>query len=118
MSEVTKTNSNEIKVDVKDIATLIGEVCSSSYGVVGLVGVKNSILSFDNLLKKDKFVEGILIKKERNKSVVDVHVVVAYGVKITEVVNELGKHLSYVLNKKYGKIFGKINVFVEELRDL
>ena len=42
----------------------------------------------------------------------------AYGVKISEVVRELYKGISYNLNKKYGPIFNKINIYVEELRDL
>ena len=118
MTKDLSVESIEVKVDVKELATLIGDVCSSSYGVLGLASTKKTSNMFDILLKKDKYIEGILIKKERNKYVVDVHVVVAYGVKITEVVNELGKRLSYNLNKTYGKVFGKINIYVEELRDL
>lgn len=107
-----------VEVSIKDIASLIGDVCSSSYGVVGLTdehGVKNPLAT---ILNKENYVEGILVKKYRNKYTIDVHVVIANGVKISEVVNELSKRISYNLERKYGKIFSKINIYVEELRVL
>lgn len=107
-----------IKVSSKDIADTIGEVCSSSYGVVGLTGVKDVRNTIATILNADNYVEGILLRKVKSKYVVDVHVVIVYGVKISEVVNELSKRLSYTLEKKFGKIFSEINIFVEELRVL
>ena len=53
-----------------------------------------------------------------NKYDIDVHLVVAYGVKISEVVNEVSKRIAYEANKKYGNIFGKVNVYVDDLLNL
>lgn len=117
-NDVKKVKSIEIQVSTKDIAELVGEVCSSSYGVLGLTKVKNLKSQLATLLNKDNYIEGILISKEKSKYIIDVHVLVAYGVKISEVVNELSKGIAYNLNKKYGPVFSKVNIYVEELRDL
>ena len=111
-------NNIEVKIEDKEIAELIGDVCSSTYGVVGLTKVKSLKSQLAIILNRNNYLEGILLTKEKNKYVVDVHVVMAYGVKISEVVRELYKGISYNLNKKYGPIFNKINIYVEELRDL
>ncbi|MBO8427033.1 MAG: Asp23/Gls24 family envelope stress response protein [Firmicutes bacterium] len=119
MSDEIKNLKNiQIQVSTKDIAELVGEVCSSSYGVLGLTKVKNLRSQLVTLLNKDNYIEGILISKIKSKYVIDVHVIVAYGVKISEVVNELRKGIAYNLNKKYGPVFSKVNIYVEELRDL
>ena len=116
--ETKSVNSIQIKVSNKDIAEIVGEVCSSSYGVLGLTKTRTLKSQIATILNKDNYIEGILIKKERSKYVIDVHVLVIYGVKISEVVNELSKGIAYNLSKKYGPVFIKINIYVEELRDL
>ena len=70
------------------------------------------------ILKKENYVEGVNVTKENGKFNVDVHLICAYGIKITEIVSEVSKRINYVLTKKYGQLFSKINVYVEELRDL
>lgn len=113
-----KVNTISVKITDKEIAKLIGDVCSTSYGVLGLSSIKASKDEKHILLKEDNYIEGILVKKEANKYVVDVHVNIVYGVKISEVVNSLSKHIFYSLEKEYGKIFKKVNIFVEELQVL
>ena len=105
-------------IDDKEIATLIGDVASQTYGVVGLTKVrtiKNQLI----ILKRDNYVDGVLVSKDsKGRYEIDVHLIVAFGVKITEVVNEVSKRISYETKKKYGDIFCKINVYVEDLLDL
>ncbi len=116
--DIKSVNNIEIKIGEKEIAELIGDVCTSTYGVVGLTKIKNLKSQLATILNRNNYLEGILITKDKNKYVVEVHVIMAYGIKISEVSHELYKGLSYNLNKKYGPIFSKINIYVEELRDL
>lgn len=109
--------SIKISLSVKDVASLVGETCSECYGVVGLTNSK-SIKEKLIILKKENYVEGVNVTKDKDKFNIDVHLVCAYGIKITEIVNEVSKRIAYVLTKKYGELFSKINVYVEELRDL
>jgi uncharacterized alkaline shock family protein YloU len=111
-------NPIKAEIDNKELASLIGEVCSETYGVVGLTRVK-TIKNQLVILRKQNYVEGILIfKNSKGKYDIDVHLICAYGVKISEVVNEVSKRIAYETKKKYGPRFNKINVYIEDLLDL
>ncbi len=101
-------------LDKKELANFIGEIVGETYGVVGLV--KNN--STFSLLKKEKYFEGVELTQNGNEYNVDIHVCVLYGLKITEIVNEIYKRLSYLLKQKYGDIFKKINVFIDKITEL
>ncbi|MCB9499147.1 MAG: Asp23/Gls24 family envelope stress response protein [Erysipelotrichaceae bacterium] len=108
----------KLEVDNKELASLIGNVCSETYGVVGLTRVK-TIKNQLVILRKQNYVEGILIfKNSKGRYDIDVHLICAYGVKISEVVNEVSKRIAYETKKKYGPRFNKINVYIEDLLDL
>lgn len=112
-----KDKKNEMNLK-KDIANLIGETVKECYGVVGLTKVR-SIKNQLVILKKENYVDGVLVFKGKDsKYDIDVHIVVAYGVKVSEVVNEVSKRIAYEANKKYGNVFGKVNVYVDDLLNL
>jgi hypothetical protein len=76
-----------INVSMEAIANVAGEAALECYGVVGLAS-KNSLReNINELLKKDDYIKGVYCKKVKNAYEVDVYVVVAYGVKITEVIS-------------------------------
>lgn len=101
-------------INIENLAIFVGDIVSSSYGVIGLVNKKSlSIL----LLKKERYIDGIDIKKlSSGKYVISVHLVLAYGLKITEIIKEVSKKLAYFLKQKYGDNFKEINVYVEDLK--
>lgn len=113
MEEVKRklTNDNDIKL----VNGYIGDICCETYGVLGLVSSKNPV---DIFLKRERYSEGIGIYKIGSRFNVDIHLIVAYGVKITEVANEVNNRILYFLNKQYPNEFNKVNVYVEGLRDL
>ncbi len=112
--ETSKSKTN-LDISLKDISGYIGDICCETYGVLGLVSSKNPI---DVILKREKYSEGIGVYKIGSKYNVDIHLTVAYGVKITEVASEVSNRILYFLNKQFNGLFNKVNVYVEELRDL
>lgn len=107
----------KLSLDTNEIALLVGNICSECYGVVGLADYR-SIKKRIVLLRKNKVINGILVTNDKYGFSCEVHLICAYGVKITEIVNEVSKRVSYVLKKKYGELFNKLSVYVEELREL
>lgn len=117
-NELKTTNDKKLVVEKKILTFLIGEITSQVYGVVGLTSVK-TIKNQLVILKKENYVDGIIIDKLINgKYDLEIHLIVAYGIKTTEVVNEVSKRIHYEINKRYGKILNKVNVYVEDLLDL
>ena len=110
---IKKRNSKDISL--REINGFIGDICCETYGVLGLVSSNNPV---DFILKRERYSEGISIYKIGSRYNVDIHLVVAYGVKITEVASEVNNRILYFLNKEFTGLFNKVNVYVEELRDL
>lgn len=107
-----------INVTMEAIANVAGEAALEVYGVIGLAS-KNSLReNINELLKKDDYVKGVYCKKNKDAYEVDVYVVVAYGVKITEVISELQKKVAYVLEKTFQIPFKKVNVFVQDIKEI
>lgn len=116
----SKVLEKKMHVNKEELAVLIGESIKETYGVVGLTTVK-SLRSQLVILKKENYVDGVMIYRsyqDKEKFDLDVHLIVAFGVKVNEVVNEVSKRIAYEVNKRYGNIFSHINVYVEDLLDL
>ncbi len=114
----TKKVSTKVDIDKKELINFIGDIVSSCYGVVGLAQVL-SVKSFISSLKGKEYQSGIDVKEDINGHyVINVYLVLAYGLKITEIINEISKRLSYFLKKHYGDIFKTINVYIEDLKVL
>lgn len=105
-----------INISMDAIASVAGSAALECYGVVGMSS-KNSIReNINELLKKENFAKGILAKKTREGYEVDIFIIVAYGLKITEIVAEVQKKVKYVLEKTFDIKFKAINVYVQGVK--
>ena len=71
---------------------------------------------FFELLKKDNFAKGVIISKDDEGIIVDLYVIISYGVKVTEVVSEIQKRVKYTLEKTLNMDVAKVNVYVQGIR--
>lgn len=109
-----------IKISIEAIANVAGEAASECYGVVGLADKRNLAQGLVALLKPQEFVKGVYCHHHsKNKGYeVDVYIVVAYGVKITEVLAEVQKRISYELEKTFSIPFEYVNVYVQSVKEM
>ncbi len=105
-----------INISIQAIASVAGNAAIDCYGVLGLASKTASV--FDNLLIKKDYYKGVIPKKIKNGYAVDLYIVVAYGVKITEIVTEVQKKVKYVLEKTFDIKFKAINVYVQGIKIL
>jgi uncharacterized alkaline shock family protein YloU len=119
--DVDKKNKyGKINISLDAVAEVAGTALSSVFGVVGLVkGNLNLSESINVILKKERFSEGVRVKKDKkNKYIIDISVVLAYGVRVPEVVSEIQSQVAYNLNKAFDLKFEEINVYVQSIRNL
>ena len=86
------------------------------FGIVGMaaVSVKDGLVK---LLKRESVTRGISVDvDENNRLVIDFHVIVAYGVTISTVADNLVHNVKYKVEEYTGLKVGKINVYVEGVR--
>ncbi|HBS10441.1 MAG TPA: Asp23/Gls24 family envelope stress response protein, partial [Firmicutes bacterium] len=55
--DIKSVNNIEIKIGEKEIAELIGDVCTSTYGVVGLTKIKNLKSQLATILNRNNYLE-------------------------------------------------------------
>ena len=109
------TDLGVITVSPDVIAKYAGSVAIECFGIVGMAGVsmKDGLVK---LLKMDSITRGINVSLDNNKLVLDFHVIVAYGVSILAVTDNLISNVKYKVEEFTGIEIKKINIFVEGVR--
>lgn len=123
MAIENKTPFGEIKISKEAVASVVGETIKECYGVLGLASREGVRATINNLLGATEYIKGIYCRNKKDKDrkdsyEIDVYIVVAYGVKITEVVTGVQQRLSYELKKVFGTSFEDINVFVQDIKKI
>ena len=115
------TPLGDIDISLNAISLIAGNAAVECYGVVGLTdrSVNTGLIGqLERILKSDSYSKGVRVRKTSKGYEVDLYIVVAFGVKITEVVNEVQKKVMYDLNKIFEIKFKAVNVFVHGLKEL
>ncbi len=115
MKGTMDTHLGSIQIDNEVIAKYAGTIASECFGIVGMtsVNVKDGLV---RLLKKDSVEHGIVVKANNNKLNLEFHVIVAYGVSILAVCDNLVDDVKYKIENYTGLEVDKINVFVDGVR--
>jgi len=110
------THMGNITINTEVIAQYAGSVAVECFGIVGMAGinVKDGLV---RILKKDSITRGIGVTiNNNNKLTLDFHVIVAYGVSILAVSDNLISNVKYKVEEFTGIEIEKINIFVEGVR--
>ena len=109
------TDLGKIAVNPKVVARMAGLTALECFGIVGMAGVnvKDGLV---RLLKMDSLTRGINVTVKDHKLILDFHVIVAYGVSILAVSDNLIDSVKYKVEEFTGLEIEKINIFVEGVR--
>ena len=109
------THLGNIQIGPEVIAQYAGSVAVECFGIVGMasVNVKDGLVK---LLKKESITHGISVNIVNNKLILDFHVIVAYGVSIVAVSDNLISSVKYKVENYTGLEIEKVNIFVEGVR--
>lgn len=109
------THMGNIAIGNDVIAQYAGSIAMECFGIVGMAGinVKDGLVK---LLKKESMTRGINVSIRNNKLTINFHVIVAYGVSILAVTDNLISNVKYKLEEFTGIEVAKINIFVEGVR--
>ncbi len=109
------TDLGSIVIDTEAVAQYAGTEAMECFGVVGMAGysMKDGLVK---LLKKESLTRGINVVLSKNKIYIDFHVIVAYGVSIIAVADNLMSNVKYKVEEYTGLEVERINIFVEGVR--
>ena len=113
-SSSMNTHMGNVSIDNEVIAQYAGSVAMECFGIVGMAGinVKDGLVK---LLKMDSMTR-INVSIKNNKLTLNFHVIVAYGVSILAVTDNLISNVKYKVEEFTGIEIEKINIFVEGVR--
>ncbi len=114
-SSSMNTHMGNVSIDNEVIAQYAGSVAMECFGIVGMAGinVKDGLVK---LLKMDSMTRGINVSIKNNKLTLNFHVIVAYGVSILAVTDNLISNVKYKVEEFTGIEIEKINIYVEGVR--
>ena len=116
MKGCMSTDLGIITIDPEVIAKYAGSVAVECFGIVGMaaVSMKDGLVK---LLKKESLTKGIQVGiSDENKITLNFHVVVAYGVSISAVTDNLISNVKYKVEEFTGMSVDKINIYIEGVR--
>ena len=110
------TDLGIITVDPEVIAKYAGTVAVECFGIVGMaaLNVKDGLV---HLLKKESLTRGIQVRIDDDNHIkINFHIIVAYGVSISAVTDNLISNVKYRVEEFTGMPVDKINIYIEGVR--
>lgn len=116
MSGYMSNENGEIIIENEVIAQYAGNAALGCFGIVGMaaISMKDGIAK---LLKGDKISRGVNVTiGDDNELTIDFHIIVAYGVSISTVCDNLISTVKYSIEEMTSMPVKAINIFVEGVR--
>lgn len=116
MKGIMSNEHGEIVIENEVIAQYAGHAALGCFGIVGMatISMKDGIAK---LLKGDSVSKGVnVVVNEDNTLDIDFHIIVAYGVSISAVCDNLVNTVQYSLEEMTSMKVKNINIFVEGVR--
>lgn len=108
----------KLSITMDTIASIAGNAASECYGVLGLVPKTGFRASIAELLRLENYKKGVFARETKSGPIVDIYILVAYGLKITEIVSQVQKKVKYVLEKSLNIKFKSVNVYVKGIKNV
>ena len=116
MAVKIKTQYGLVDISNEVIATVVGGAATEIFGIVGMAS-KNQIRdNLNDILKKDSYSKGVIVRQEDNGVAVDVYIIVSYGTRISEVCRNVQEKVKYNLESMLGISANAVNIFVQGVR--
>ena len=115
MAIMINSEYGDVLIDNNVIASIAGAVANKCYGVVGMASrsKKDGIV---NLLKPDNMTKGIKVDVKDAGIVIELHIMVEYGVNINAICDSIVNNVKYKIESNTGLKVSKVNVLVESVR--
>lgn len=104
-----------ISISSKLISEIAANEAESCYGVVGMAS-RSAANGLVNLLKGDNKGRGVKVTSQDNKAIVELHIVVEFGININSICKSIANRVRYTLESVAGVPVKSVNIRVEGIR--
>ncbi|MGY4689781.1 Asp23/Gls24 family envelope stress response protein [Salibacterium sp. K-3] len=110
----SRLGSIDVSRDV--VSTIAGGAAVDCYGIVGMASQKQIKDGLSEMLGKDNFSRGVLIRENGDSIHIDMYIIVSYGIKISEVAYNVQSKVKYQLQQMLGLTVDSVNVYIQGVR--
>lgn len=110
------TQYGNIEISLDAIASLAGGTITECYGIVGMASQKTLKDGWAEILKKDNYSRGVIVRQNENGLELDLYIIAMQGIKLQEVIYEAQKRVKYVIEKTLEVKCEAVNVWVQGVR--
>ncbi len=112
-----ETHLGDIEIAHEFFANLVGYVASGCFGVSGMA-TSGAVDGLKQLVSAKKTLDkGVRVRAVDNKLVIDLHIIVSFGVNIPAIVKSIVNKVKYTVEDATGLEVSKVNVFVDSTTD-
>ncbi|AAU23339.1 Asp23/Gls24 family envelope stress response protein [Bacillus sp. GM2] len=116
MSIEFRTKYGQIDISNEVVAMVAGGAAIDCYGIVGMAS-KNQIKDgLTEILRKENFARGVIVRQEEDRIHIDMYIIVSYGTKISEVAHNVQTKVKYTLDHTVGLAVDSVNIYVQGVR--
>jgi uncharacterized alkaline shock family protein YloU len=116
MSIELQTKFGQIDISNDVIATIAGGAAVDCYGIVGMASKHQLKDGIAEMLRRENFSRGIVVRQEDEEVHIDMYIIVSYGTKISEVAHQVQSKVKYTLNQTVGLAVDSVNIYVQGVR--
>jgi len=116
MSIELNTKEGQVTITNDVIATIAGGTAVECYGIVGMASKSQIRDGIAEILKKENYSRGIVVRQEEHQLHIDMYIIVSYGTKISEVAHNVQSQVKYTLNYSLGLTIDSVNIFIQGVR--
>lgn len=116
MSIELNTNDGQVTITNDVVATIAGGTAVECYGIVGMASKSQIKDGIAEILRKENYSRGIVVRQEDEKLHIDMYIIVSYGTKISEVANNVQSQVKYTLNQSLGLSIDSVNIYIQGVR--
>src|SRR5699024_11678550 len=116
MSIALYSNDGHVTITNDVIVTIVGGTAIECYGIVGMASKRQIRDGIAEILRKENFSRGVVIRQEDNHLHIDMYIIVSYGTKISEVAHNVQSQVIYNLNQSLGLDIDSVNIYIQGVR--
>lgn len=116
MSIEIKNEFGQIEISQDAVAQIAGGAAVECYGIVGMASKHQVKDGLADILRKENFTKGVIVRESEGKINIDMYIIVSYGTKISEIAYQVQSKVKYTLGKSLGMAVDSVNVYVQGVR--
>ncbi|MBD3858157.1 Asp23/Gls24 family envelope stress response protein [Bacillus sp. 28A-2] len=116
MSIELRTKYGQIDISNEVIAMVAGGAAIDCYGIVGMASKNQMKDGLTDILRKENFSRGVLVRQKEDSIHIDMYIIVSYGTKISEVAHNVQTKVKYTISHTIGLSVDSVNIYVQGVK--